>query len=152
VSARTLSDTARAFVAGDKGLLAHRADRGGPSRLPRPDRDPPGLGECISGAILYDETIHQQADDGTPIADVLVHAGIMPGIKVDIGAKDLAGRPAEQVTEGLDGLRTRLASGEMGARFTEWRGVIAPGDGMPSSGCIAANAHALARSAATEKT
>jgi fructose-bisphosphate aldolase class I len=165
MSAQQLIDTARALVAGDKGLLA--MDESNPTcnrrfaevgiaqteAARRAYRDlivtTPGLSECISGAILYDETIHQKADDGTPIVDVLAHAGIVPGIKVDIGAKDLAGHPGEKVTEGLDGLRARLlAYGEMGARFAKWRGVIALGEGTPSSGCIAANAHALARYAA----
>ena len=165
MSAQSLIDTARALVAGDKGLLA--MDESNPTcnkrfaetgiaqteATRRAYRDliatTPGLSECVSGAILYDETIHQKADDGTPIVDILAHAGIIPGIKVDIGAKDLAGHPGEKVTEGLDGLRARLLTyGEMGARFAKWRGVIALGDGIPSSGCITANAHALARYAA----
>ena len=109
----------------------------------------PGLGECISGAILYDETIRQKTTDGTPFVKVLIDAGIIPGIKVDIGAKDLAGHPGEKITEGLDGLRVRLKEYfQMGARFAKWRAVIAIGDGIPSRGCIEANAHALARYAA----
>ena len=165
MSRQALIDTARYLVAGDKGLLAmdesnptcnRRFAEVGIARTEaarRAYRDlivtTPGLGECISGAILYDETIHQKADDGTPFVDVLVHAGILPGIKVDIGAKDLAGHPGEKVTEGLDSLRTRLrAYCDMGARFAKWRGVIALGAGMPSSGCVLANAHALARYAA----
>ena len=109
----------------------------------------PGLGECISGAILYDETIRQQTKDGTPFVKVLTDAGIIPGIKVDTGAKDLAGHPGEKITEGLDGLRDRLKEYfQMGARFAKWRAVIAVGDGIPSRGCIEANAHALARYAA----
>ena len=107
------------------------------------------LGECISGAILYDETIRQQKSDGTPFVRVLIDAGIIPGIKVDAGAKDLALHPGEEVTEGLDGLRDRLAEYvRMGARFAKWRAVITTGDGIPSWGCIHANAHALARYAA----
>ena len=96
----------------------------------------PGLGESISGAILYDETIRQQKKDGTPFAKALADAGIIPGIKVDTGAKDLAGHPGEKITEGLDGLRDRLAEySQMGARFAKWRAVIAMGDGIPSRGC-----------------
>jgi fructose-bisphosphate aldolase class I len=109
----------------------------------------PGLGECIGGAILYDETIHQGKKDGTPFIEVLIEAGIIPGIKVDAGAKELAGHPGEKVSEGLDGLRGRLAEySKMGARFAKWRAVIAIGDGIPSWGSIEANAHALARYAA----
>ena len=109
----------------------------------------PGLGESISGAILYDETIRQQKQDGTPFVKVITDAGIIPGIKVDTGAKDLAGHPGEKITEGLDGLRERLAEySQMGARFAKWRAVIALGDGIPSRGCIEANAQALARYAA----
>jgi len=109
----------------------------------------PGLGECIGGVILYDETIRQQKKDGTPFLKVITDAGIIPGIKVDAGAKDMAGHPGERITEGLDGLRDRLAEySHMGARFAKWRAVIALGDGIPSRGCIEANAHALARYAA----
>ncbi len=109
----------------------------------------PGLGESISGAILYDETIRQKTKDGTPFVKALTDAGIIPGIKVDIGAKDMAGHPGEKITEGLDGLRERLAEySQMGARFAKWRAVIAVGDGIPSRGCIEANAQALARYAA----
>ena len=106
----------------------------------------PGLGEFISGAILFDETIRQEASDGTPLRDALTRQGIMPGIKVDAGAKPLAGAPEETVTEGLDGLRGRVAEyGELGARFAKWRAVIRIGAGIPSAYCIGANAHALAR-------
>ena len=99
--------------------------------------------------ILYDETIRQQKKDGTPFVKVITDAGIIPGIKVDTGAKDLAGHPGEKITEGLDGLRERLAEySQMGARFAKWRAVIAVGDGIPSRGCIEANAQALARYAA----
>jgi fructose-bisphosphate aldolase class I len=109
----------------------------------------PGLGESISGVILYDETIRQKKEDGTPFLKVITDAGIIPGIKVDTGAKALAGHHGEKVTEGLDGLRGRLAEySQMGARFAKWRAVIAVGDGIPSGGCIEANAHALARYAA----
>jgi len=109
----------------------------------------PGLGESIGGAILYDETIRQEKSDGTPFVKVLLEADIIPGIKVDTGAKELAGHPGEKVTEGLDGLRDRLGEYfQMGARFAKWRAVIAIGKGLPSWGCIEANAHALARYAA----
>ena len=109
----------------------------------------PGLGEFISGAILYDETIRQSKSDGTSFLEFLTRAGIVPGIKVDTGAKDLAGHPGEKVTEGLDGLRQRLAEyWQMGARFAKWRAVITIGEGIPSRGCLEANAHALARYAA----
>jgi fructose-bisphosphate aldolase class I len=108
-----------------------------------------GLGESIGGAILFDETIRQQTIDGIPFVKVLVEAGIVPGIKVDIGAKELAGCPGEKVTEGLDGLRDRLAEYfRLGARFAKWRAVITIGDAIPSRSCIEANAHALARYAA----
>lgn len=161
----TLHHTAQALVADDKGLLAmdesnptcHKrfAKLGIPQTVEarRAYREwivtAPSLGESISGAILYDETIRQQTKDGTPFIEVLTGAGIIPGIKVDAGAKDLAGYPGEKVTEGLDGLRDRLAEySRLGARFAKWRAVIAMSDGIPSRGCIAANAHALARYAA----
>jgi fructose-bisphosphate aldolase class I len=109
----------------------------------------PKIGESISGAILYDETIRQQKKDGTPFVKAIVDAGIVPGIKVDAGATDLAGHPHEKVTEGLDGLRERFAEyAQMGARFAKWRAVIVIGDSIPSHACIEANAHALARYAA----
>lgn len=109
----------------------------------------PGLHESISGAILFDETIRQQTADGTPYIKILMDAGIIPGIKVDMGAKPLAGFPGEKVTEGLVGLRERLVEyREMGARFAKWRAVLNIGDGMPSPACVEANAHALARYAA----
>jgi fructose-bisphosphate aldolase class I len=109
----------------------------------------PGLGDFIGGAILYDETIRQQTRDGTPFVDVLVEAGIIPGIKVDAGAVNLARHPDEKVTEGLDGLRERLAEYfKMGALFAKWRAVIKIGEGIPSPGCIDVNATALARYAA----
>ena len=165
MKAQAILETAQALVAGDKGLLA--MDESTPTcnrrfaalRIPQTEEarrayrelivTTPHLGECISGAILYDETIHQETRDGTPFIKVLIAAGIIPGIKVDTGAKDLAGHPGEKVTEGLDGLRNRLAEyAQMGARFAKWRAVIVPGDGIPSRGCIEANAQALARYAA----
>lgn len=109
----------------------------------------PGLSESISGAILFDETLHQNTRDGVPFVDVLRSAGILVGIKVDAGAKAFAGRAGERVTEGLDGLRERLKHyAALGARFAKWRAVLAIADGLPSRVCIEANAHALARYAA----
>lgn len=109
----------------------------------------PGLNKGIGGAILYDETIRQKTDDGIPMAKVLISKGIIPGIKVDKGAKDLPFFPNEKVTEGLDGLRERLSEyKEMGARFAKWRAVIAIGNNIPTNSCIEANVHALARYAA----
>ncbi len=109
----------------------------------------PGLDESISGAILYDETIRQRTNDGTPFAKALSNVGIISGIKVDTGAKDMAAFPCEKITEGLDDLRARLAEYvQMGARFAKWRAVISIEDGLPTPGCIEANAHALARYAA----
>jgi len=165
VNPQGLAATATALVAGDKGLLAidesdptcdkRFAKLGIPQTVEarRAYREmivtTPRLGECISGVILYDETIRQRKKDGTPFVKVITDAGIIPGIKVDTGAKRLAGHPGEKVTEGLDGLRDRLAGYvRMGARFAKWRAVIALGDGIPSRGCIEANAHALARYAA----
>ena len=108
-----------------------------------------GAAEFISGAILYDETIRQKSSGGTPLAEVLASHGIVPGIKVDTGAEPLAGSPEERVTEGLDGLRDRLAEYHgMGARFAKWRAVIRITDALPSPACVSANAHALARYAA----
>ena len=160
-----LMNTAKALVADHKGLLA--MDESNPTcnkrfaklNIPqtvearRAYRElivtAPGLGESISGAILFDETIRQQKKDGTPFLKVLADAGIIPGIKVDAGAKDLAAHPGEKITEGLDGLRDRLKEyGQMGARFAKWRAVIAIGEGIPTRSCIEANAHALARYAA----
>jgi fructose-bisphosphate aldolase class I len=108
-----------------------------------------GMESFISGVIMYDETIRQASDDGTPFPMVLSDKGVVPGIKVDKGAKPLAGFPGEKVTEGLDGLRDRLAEyRELGARFSKWRAVITIGAAIPSRTCIQANAHALARYAA----
>src|SRR5512146_2529670 len=109
-----------------------------------------GNEKFLSGVILYDETIRQKDDNGTPFAEVLKQKGIVPGIKVDIGAKDLALHPGEKVTEGLDGLRERFAEyAKMGAGFAKWRAVITiKGDELPSEACLTANGHALARYAA----
>lgn len=108
-----------------------------------------GIEQYVSGVILFDETIRQKTSDGVPFAQFLAGKGIIPGIKVDKGAKDLALCPGEKVTEGLDGLRERLAEYfKLGARFAKWRAVITIGEGMPSHTCLYANAHALARYAA----
>jgi len=106
----------------------------------------PGLGKYISGAILYDETIRQSTSEGVTFVKTMEDAGIIPGIKVDTGAHPLAGHPGEKITEGLDGLRRRLEEyREMGARFAKWRAVITMGENIPTSSCVDANAHALAR-------
>jgi len=165
MNTQLLMATARALVAADKGLLA--MDESNPTcnkrfaKLGIPQTEEarrayreliittPGLGESISGAILHDETIRQQKRDGTPFLKVITDAGIIPGIKVDTGAKDLSGHPEEKITEGLDGLRDRLKEYfQMGARFAKWRAVITVGEGLPSRGGLEANAHALARYAA----
>ncbi|HEV2230020.1 MAG TPA: class I fructose-bisphosphate aldolase [Steroidobacteraceae bacterium] len=109
----------------------------------------PGAAEAVSGAILYDETIRQKTRDGTPFPQYLARRGIVPGIKVDLGAKPLAGFPGETITEGLDGLRERLIEYRgLGARFAKWRAVIDIAAGIPTAFAIEANAHALARYAA----
>lgn len=109
----------------------------------------PGLGEHISGAILFDETIRQKTRDGVPFTEIMQKAGVIPGIKVDKGTVPLAGFPGELITEGLDGLRQRLQEYvKLGARFAKWRAVITIGEDIPSATCIEANAHALARYAA----
>ena len=109
----------------------------------------PGVEQFLSGVILFDETIRQKGDDGVLFPDYLAKKGVLPGIKVDAGAKNLALCPGEKVTEGLDGLRERLAAYfKLGARFAKWRAVITIGDGIPSHTCLYANAHALARYAA----
>lgn len=109
----------------------------------------PGIGEQVSGVILFDETIRQRSSDGIPFPRLLEERGAVPGIKVDLGAKPLAFAPGESATEGLDALRERLAEyDELGARFTKWRAVLAIGPGLPSDYCLSVNAHALARFAA----
>jgi fructose-bisphosphate aldolase class I len=109
----------------------------------------PGAAQAVSGVILYDETIHQKTRDGTPFPEYLARHGMIPGIKVDLGAKPLAGFPGETITEGLDGLRERLVAYHgLGARFAKWRAVIDIGAGIPTAFAIEANAHALARYAA----
>ena len=157
-----LNKIARAMVAPGRGILA--MDESHPTcnkrfeklgiptteEMRRAYRDmlvtAPGLSDYISGAILFDETIRQQTLDGTPFAEHLSKNGIIPGIKVDAGAKVLAGHENEKITEGLDGLRDRFAEyHSLGARFSKWRAVITIGDNIPSWACIEANAHALAR-------
>ncbi len=160
-----LSETARKLVCGGRGLLAMDESTSTCDKrflaagIPQTEAarrayremivTAPGLADSISGAILFDETIRQATKDGVPFVKVLADAGIVPGIKVDTGAQGLAGRPGEKVTEGLDGLRDRLRGyAGMGARFAKWRAVLKIGGGIPSRGCIEANAHALARYAA----
>lgn len=160
-----LITTARAMVADHKGLLAmdestHTCNRRfsahGIAPLVENRRawrelivTTPGLGECISGAILYDETIRQHTTDGIPFVKILTDAGIIPGVKVDLGEEDLAGHPGEKVTIGLDELRDRLAEYKhLGARFAKWRSVIAIEDGLPSRAGMESNAQVLARYAA----
>src|SRR5919106_3781544 len=163
--AADLHETARAIVADDKGILA--ADESSGTIKKRFDSigvestddnrrfyrgllfTTPGMEDHIGGVILYDETIRQKADDGTPFPEVLASKGVIPGIKVDTGAHEMAGFPGEKVTEGLDGLRARLEEYvSLGARFAKWRAVITIGDGIPRDTCVRANAHALARYAA----
>src|SRR6266446_9103711 len=108
-----------------------------------------GAGQYVSGAILYDETLRQKTAAGVPFPIAAEKESVFAGIKVDTGAKALAGFPGETVTEGLDGLRERLAEYRaLGARFTKWRAVIDIGNGIPTWTCVKANAHALARYAA----
>ncbi len=160
-----LARTARAMVVDGKGILAADESTGTiTKRLEALGIDSteesrrryrellllaPGVEQHISGAILYNETIRQADSEGTPFPDALRERGILTGIKVDTGAKPLAGAPEETVTEGLDGLRERLAEyHELGARFAKWRAVLSIGDHRPGRACVAANAHALARYAA----
>ncbi|RWE71881.1 class I fructose-bisphosphate aldolase [Mesorhizobium sp.] len=163
-----LEDIATAMVSGGKGLLA--ADESSGTIKKRFDvigvestadnrrdyremmfRSKEAMSKYISGVILYDETIRQKAADGTPLVDIIKAAGAIPGIKVDAGAKPLASFPGDTITEGLDGLRERLADYyKLGARFAKWRAVIDidTGKGVPSANSIASNTHALARYAA----
>ena len=157
--------TANALVSNDKGILA--MDESNPTcnkrfaalGIPQTAEarcayremivTTPGLSQSISGAILFDETIRQHLTNGTPFIKAITDAGIIPGIKVDAGAKDMAGHPGEKISEGLDGLRDRLKEyAQMGLRFAKWRAVIAIGKDIPSLACMEANAHALARYAA----
>jgi len=160
-----LPAVAKAMVAEGKGILAidestgtckKRFDSIGVECTAQSRRDyrgmllsTRGLGEHISGAILFDETLHQSTVDGIPFVQLMTQAGIFPGIKVDTGAHSLAGHPGEKVTEGLDGLRGRLEKyHSVGASFAKWRAVITIGENIPTSACIEANTHALARYAA----
>ena len=162
MNVQSLMETATLLLADDKGLLA--MDESSPTcnkmfaKLGIPQTietrrayrellvTTPGLAEAISGVILYDETIRQTKADGTPMIEAIIGLDLVPGIKVDAGAKDMAGHSGEKVTEGLDGLRDRLAEyADMGARFAKWRAVFSIGAGLPSRACIEANAHALAR-------
>ncbi len=165
VSAIQLRETARSLVREGRGLLAaderpatiaKRFATVGVASTPenrQAYRDmlfgADGIGESLSGVILFDETIHQSTAGGVPIPEYLETHGVLPGIKVDRGAQPLAGFPGETVTEGLDDLRKRLADYRiLGARFAKWRAVISIGAGLPSTECVLANAHALARYAA----
>ena len=160
-----LYETAAAIVADNKGILAadestgtikKRFDTIGVESTEENRRayrnllfTTAGFEEFVGGVILYDETIRQASDDGTPFAELLAGKGVVPGIKVDTGAHDLAGHPGEKVTEGLDGLRARFEEYYgLGARFSKWRAVITIGDGIPTDAGRHANAHALARYAA----
>ena len=165
MTSHDLERIALALVADGKGILAadetvptltRRFDALGIKSTEQSRRDyremlfaSPGTAEFISGAIMYDETIRQKSSGGTPLAKVLESKGILPGIKVDLGAKPLAGSPDERVTEGLDGLRDRLSEYRaMGARFAKWRAVFHVTDVLPSPACVSANASSLARYAA----
>ncbi len=160
-----LSAVADAMVANGKGILA--ADESSPTIKKRFDSidtesteesrrryremlfTTPGVADHIGGVILFDETIRQSTTAGEPFPNYLNDLGMLAGIKVDMGARDLAGFPGEKVTEGLDGLRERLSEyRDLGAKFAKWRAVINIGEGMPSAYCLSANAHALARYAA----
>jgi fructose-bisphosphate aldolase, class I len=160
-----LRDTAQALVAGDKGLLAMDEStptcnkRFAAAGIPQNEETrrayremivtTPHLGDCLNGAILVDETIRQKKRDGIAFAKALADVGIIPGIKVDAGAKEMALNPGEKITEGLDGLRDRLAEyAKMGARFAKWRAVITIGPNIPSQSSIEANALILALYAA----
>jgi len=163
---QNLQDIAAAMVADGKGLLAadestgtikKRFDSIGVESTEAARRDyremlfrtQTAMQDDISGVILFDETIRQKAADGTPLTTLIEAAGSLPGIKVDAGAKPLAGHPGEMVTEGLDGLRERLAEyAALGAKFAKWRAVINIADGLPSQACLTANTHTLARYAA----
>jgi fructose-bisphosphate aldolase class I len=160
-----LIETANALMAEGKGLLAMdesmhtisgRFEKEG---IPNTEENrrayreiivtTPGIGQCLSGAILFDETVHQSTKDGVPFITTLERAGVIPGIKVDEGTTELAGFPGEKITIGLDHLRERLAAyHDMRLRFAKWRAVITIGPDIPSMGCIHANTHALARYAA----
>jgi fructose-bisphosphate aldolase class I len=161
INSQQLINTVNALLSDDRGLLA--MDESNPTcnkrfatlGIPQTEEfrrayremivTTPNLSESISGAILYDETIRQQKKDGTPFIKAVIDAGIIPGIKVDAGAVDMANHPGEKITEGLDGLRGRLKEyAQMGLRFAKWRAVITIDNGIPSMSCIESNANALA--------
>jgi fructose-bisphosphate aldolase, class I len=163
-----LEATAQALVESGKGILAADeslptiAKRFQPIQVPSTEENrrayremlftTPGLGEFISGVILFDETLRQKTSDGTPVPEALRQQGIIPGIKVDKGTKPLAHFPGEKITEGLDGLAVRLEEYlRLGARFTKWRAVIRIAPEIPTPACLAANAHAFARFAASSQ-
>ncbi|MEN8820321.1 MAG: class I fructose-bisphosphate aldolase [Abyssibacter sp.] len=165
MNADTLIKTAQAMVESGKGVLAADESTGtikkrfdsinveSVEETRRAYRDmlftTPGMEDFVSSVILFEETLYQKSSDGTPFSKLLADKGVIPGIKVDKGAKPLAGAEGETVTEGLDGLRERLIEyRKAGARFAKWRAVITIGDGIPTDYCIQANAHALARYAA----
>jgi len=165
MSASELNSIARSIVANDRGILAADESTGTIKKRfdsisvesTEPNRrayrnllfTAEGMEQFIGGVILFDETIRQRSDDGTPFAELLGAKGVVPGIKVDTGAHPLAGAPGEAVTEGLDGLRGRLEEYyALGARFAKWRATYSVGGGTPSRLCLQANAHALARYAA----
>jgi fructose-bisphosphate aldolase class I len=165
VKKQAVRDTATELVASNKGLLAmdestptcnKRFTQFGIPETAEARRDyraliltTPDLSKYISGAILYDETIRQQASDGSSFIDLAIKAGIIPGIKVDLGTTDMAGFPGEKITMGLDGLRDRLNEyAGMGLRFAKWRAVISIGNGIPTETCIATNMQILAQYAA----
>jgi fructose-bisphosphate aldolase, class I len=163
--AQNLEQVARSLVAPGKGILAADESSGTIEKRLKSISTPSteenrrnyremlfrtdGAEQFVSGVILYDETIRQKAADGTPLREVLSRKGILPGIKVDAGTKALPFSPKEKITEGLDGLRERIAEYKsLGAAFAKWRAVITIGDGIPTDYCIDTNAHALARYAA----
>src|SRR6476469_1805170 len=165
MSIEQLAETAQAMVAAGKGIIAIDESNNTIAKrfegvgIPNSEENrrayremlltTPGLGEHISGAILYDETIRQSTKAGVPFTKIMRENGIIPGVKVDKGPQPLAGFPGEVCTEGLDGLRERLKEyAQLGARFAKWRAVINIGEDIPSGTCIEANSHALARYAA----
>ncbi|EEF58581.1 class I fructose-bisphosphate aldolase [Pedosphaera parvula] len=161
MAAQEMEMIARALVAPNKGILAADESTGTIEKrfkninVPNTEENrrdyrellftTPDISKFISGVILYDETIRQKNKEGTPLVEILKQQGLIPGIKVDKGAKPLAGFPGEKITEGLDGLRARFEEYyKLGARFSKWRAVITIGNGIPTLACIKANAHALA--------
>jgi fructose-bisphosphate aldolase class I len=165
MNTQSLIETAKALLASDKGILAMDEStntcnqRFAALSIPQTEEarrayremliTTPRLGDCISGVIFYDETIRQETREGVPFVKVITSAGMIPGIKVDTGVKDLAGYPGEKITEGLDGLRERLIDyHQLGARFAKWRAVFTIDKDRPSRACKESNANDLARYAA----